>query len=51
LPHCKKPIGKTGIDIIFKNDIVKAYGDETKAETKEGEFTEFSIMLPFKFIN
>jgi signal transduction histidine kinase len=44
LPYKTK--GKTGIDIIFNNDIVKAYGGEIRVETKEGEGTLFIIQLP-----
>lgn len=29
-------------------DIIKAHGDELKVETEEGDFAEFTIILPFK---
>ncbi len=29
-------------------DIIKAHGGELKVETKEGEFAEFIIQLPWK---
>ena len=35
---------KSVVQIIY--DIVKAHGGEIKAETKEGEKSEFIIMLP-----
>ena len=35
---------KSVIQTIY--DIVKAYGGELKVETKEGEGTEFIILLP-----
>jgi two-component system, NtrC family, sensor kinase len=37
---------KIGIDTTFKNGVVKAYGGKIKAETKEGEGSEFVIQLP-----
>ena len=42
----QNPIGKTGIDIIFNNDIVKAHGGEIKVETNENDGTSFNIILP-----
>jgi len=36
----------TGLGLSLSYDIVKAHGGELKVETKEGEFTEFLILLP-----
>jgi two-component system NtrC family sensor kinase len=42
-----KPSGKgTGLGLSLSYDIVKAHGGELKVETKEGEGTEFTIILP-----
>ncbi|MCX6206974.1 MAG: ATP-binding protein [Bacteroidetes bacterium] len=42
-----KPTGKgTGLGLSLSYDIVKAHGGELKVETKEGEGTEFIIILP-----
>jgi signal transduction histidine kinase/ligand-binding sensor domain-containing protein len=42
-----KPTGQgTGLGLSLSYDIVKAHGGELKVETKEGEGTEFSILLP-----
>ena len=42
-----KPTGQgTGLGLSLSYDIVKAHGGEIKAETKEGEGTEFIIQLP-----
>jgi len=42
-----KPTGSgTGLGLSLSYDIVKAYGGEIKAETKEGEGTEFIILIP-----
>jgi len=43
-----KPTGQgTGLGLSLSYDIVKAHGGELKVETKEGEGTEFVIILPF----
>ena len=36
----------TGLGLSLSYDIVKAHGGELKVETKEGEGSEFIIMLP-----
>jgi ligand-binding sensor domain-containing protein/signal transduction histidine kinase len=42
-----KPSGKgTGLGLSLSYDIIKAHGGDIKVETKEGEFTEFTIELP-----
>ncbi len=42
-----KPTGKgTGLGLSLAYDIVKAHGGELKVETKEGEGSEFIILLP-----
>ena len=42
-----KPTGEgTGLGLSLSYDIVKAHGGELKVDTKEGEGTEFSIILP-----
>ena len=42
-----KPTGQgTGLGLSLSYDIVKAHGGELKAETKEGEGSEFIIFLP-----
>ena len=42
-----KPTGQgTGLGLSLSYDIVKAHGGELKVETKEGEGTEFMIVLP-----
>jgi two-component system NtrC family sensor kinase len=41
-----KPTGQgTGLGLSLSYDIIKAHGGEIKAETKEGEGTEFIIQL------
>ena len=41
-----KPTGQgTGLGLSLSYDIIKAHGGELKAETKEGEGTEFTIFL------
>ena len=42
-----KPTGQgTGLGLSLAYDIIKAHGGEIKVETKEGEGTEFIILLP-----
>ncbi|MGB5275247.1 MAG: ATP-binding protein, partial [Flavobacteriaceae bacterium] len=42
-----KPSGEgTGLGLSLSYDIVKSHGGELKVETKEGEGTEFTIILP-----
>ncbi len=42
-----KPTGQgTGLGLSLSYDIVKAHGGELKVETKEGEGTEFSVLVP-----
>ncbi len=44
-----KPTGQgTGLGLSLSYDIVKAHGGELKVETKEGEETVFTIILPLK---
>ena len=42
----KKSGEGTGLGLSISYDIVKAHGGNLKAESKEGEFTEFCISLP-----
>ena len=47
-----EPTGQgTGLGLSLSYDIIKAYGGEIKAETKEGEGTEFVIFLSLKESN
>ena len=42
-----KPTGQgTGLGLSLAYDIIKAHGGEIKVETKEGEGSEFVILLP-----
>ncbi len=42
-----KPTGSgTGLGLSLSYDIVKAHGGEIKVESREGEGTEFVILLP-----
>ena len=44
-----KPTGQgTGLGLSLSYDIIKAHGGELKVETEEGEFTEFTVILPCK---
>jgi signal transduction histidine kinase len=43
-----KPTGEgTGLGLSLSYDIIKAHGGKIEVESKEGEGTEFKIMLPF----
>ncbi len=43
-----KPTGQgTGLGLSLSYDIIKAHGGEIKVETKEGEFSVFTLYLPF----
>ena len=45
--YTTKPNGQeTGLGLSLSYDIVKAHGGELKVETKEGEGSEFIILLP-----
>jgi signal transduction histidine kinase len=42
-----KPTGQgTGLGLSLSYDIVKAAGGELKVETREGEGTRFTVILP-----
>jgi signal transduction histidine kinase len=42
-----KPTGQgTGLGLSLSYDIIKALGGEIKVDTKQGEYTEFRVMLP-----
>jgi signal transduction histidine kinase len=42
-----KPTGQgTGLGLSLSYDIIKAHGGDIKVESKEGEGSEFSILLP-----
>jgi len=42
-----KPTGQgTGLGLSLSYDIIKAHGGEIKVDSKEGEYTEFTIQLP-----
>ena len=44
-----KPTGEgTGLGLSLSYDIVKAHGGEIKVKSKEGDGTEFIIILPYK---
>jgi signal transduction histidine kinase/ligand-binding sensor domain-containing protein len=43
-----KPSGQgTGLGLSLSYDIIKAHGGEIKVNTREGEFTEFVIQIPY----
>ena len=43
-----KPTGQgSGFGLSLAYDIIKAHGGELKVETKEGEGSVFTIILPF----
>ena len=42
-----KPAGQgTGLGLSLSYDVIKAHGGELKVDTKEGAFTEFTVLLP-----
>ncbi|MGN6616219.1 MAG: ATP-binding protein [Ilyomonas sp.] len=42
-----KPTGQgTGLGLSLSYDIIKAHGGEIKVDSKEGEESEFMIILP-----
>ncbi len=42
-----KPTGQgTGLGLSLNYDIIKAHGGEISVDSKEGEFTEFVVMIP-----
>ncbi|MEJ0104465.1 MAG: HAMP domain-containing sensor histidine kinase [Bacteroidota bacterium] len=44
-----KPTGQgTGLGLSLSYDIIKAHGGEIKVDTKEGEGSEFIILIPVK---
>ena len=44
-----KPTGQgTGLGLSISYDIIISHGGEMKVETKEGEFAEFIIILPYQ---
>ena len=44
-----KPTGQgTGLGLSLSYDIIKTHGGELKVETKEGEGTEFIVVLPIE---
>ena len=42
----RKPTGQGQVGLSLSYDIIKAYGGEIKVETKEGEYTNFIMVLP-----
>jgi signal transduction histidine kinase len=45
-----KPTGQgTGLGLSLSYDIIKAHGGEMRVETKEGEYAEFKVVLPFNY--
>ena len=44
-----KPTGEgTGLGLSLSHDIIKSYGGEILVESKEGEGTTFTVVLPYK---
>ena len=44
-----KPTGQgTGLGLSLSYDIIKAHNGDINVDTKEGEFAEFVILLPYQ---
>ncbi len=39
--------GNTGLGLSISNDIIKAHGGDINVDSKENEFSEFTILLPY----
>jgi len=47
--YTTKPIGKgTGLGLSVSYGIVKQFGGEIQCESKEGEGTTFTVILPYR---